>query len=139
MPLKMQRISLPKTNPYNKFVTYENGLQPKMDFCNSWLQKFYHDNEKDILTVVENEIESYVNTDNLCNDDVGMFPCRSTLTGEWYLRSIYFESMKYLSVSAALLGNSLGFKDDYLGLEVILQYDEQQQKLVVIGINSASI
>ena len=139
MPLKIQRISLSKPNPYNKYVTYENGLQPKMDFGNSLLQNFYHNNEKDILRVVENEIECYVNTDNLCNDDVGMFPCRSTLTGEWYIQSIYFESMRYLSISTALLGNSLGFKDDYLGLEVILQYDEQQQKLVVIAINSASI
>lgn len=81
-------------------------------------------------------MSAYINDDLLCNGSDDMFPKRCVLTGEWYVRSVgYFEN-DILSVFAALLGNSMGYKDDYLGLEVHLKIGKT---ISVVGVDSSSI
>ena len=139
MAIKLKRIFLCKSNPDNRFPSYFNQLQPKITFADDELERLYRDHEDDIMEIISSELFAYVNNDLLCNDDANMFPRRCLLTGDWYLREVYFDSREYLSVSTALLGNSLGHADDYLGLEIVLCFDENTQAFKVIGINSESI
>ena len=125
MNLKMIRLSKP--NPDNLFSNYENQLEPQYFFTSSVSK-----------TLFEDEIRDYINNDDLCNDEEGMFPKRSVLTGEWYIRSVSFED-DILSIETALLGTDLGYPDDYLGLELIFIYDDESKEFAFDGINSSAL
>ena len=58
--MEIKRIILSKPNIFNEFVSYDNKLQPRMNFSNSILEKIYIENEQAILAIVENEICRYV-------------------------------------------------------------------------------
>ena len=137
--MELTRIYLPKPNPENEYVSYENQLQPRMKFENAELEKLFYIHEAEIMALVEREITDYVNCDDLCNDDENMFPKRCRLTGEWYLAGVSFSDEDYLSVQTAFLEIWNGEKTDYLGLEVILFYDDDAQEFFADGVNSASI
>ncbi|MBQ2804029.1 MAG: hypothetical protein IJF07_09045 [Lachnospiraceae bacterium] len=139
MKLELTQIYLPNLNSDNHYVTYENQLQPQQRFGDDNLKALYEKHEKELMATVEKEITEYVNCDDLCSDEDGMFPKRSVLTGEWYLRSVYFCELGFLSIETAFLGTDLGWKDDYLGLEVSFFYDEEKQGFVLNGVDSASI
>lgn len=139
MELEICQIHLPNPNVENEYVYYENQLQPKVDFGNDELEALFKNHESEIMEIVEKEIRDYVNDDDLCNDDEDMFPRRCDLTGEWYLRGINFEYLNFLSIQTAFLGTDLGYKDDYLGLEVIFYYDEELENFVFDGVNSESL
>ena len=91
-----------------------------------------------LLQISEDEIRDYINNDDLCNDEEGMFPKRSMLSGEWYIRSVSFED-DILSIETALLGTDLGYPDDYLGLELIFIYDDESKEFDFDGINSSAL
>lgn len=139
MSLKIKQIFLPKPNQKNEYVSYENQQQPKLFFGNAELETLFQSYKAEIMKLVEKEIEDYINCDDVCNDDEDMFPRRSFLTGEWYLRSIYFEDLDFLSICTAFLGTDLGYKEDYLELEVFLYYNKELECFVFDGINSESI
>lgn len=136
MNLKM--ICLSKPNPDNQFSNYENQLEPQYFFSTSDLKALFESNKKTLLQIAEDEIRNYINNDDLCNDEEGMFPKRSVLTGEWYISSVSFED-DILSVETALLGTDLGYPDDYLGLELIFTYDDEIQEFAFDGINSSAL
>ena len=136
MQLKM--IHLPKPNPDNKYSTYKNQLEPQYSFSDSDSRALFEINKESLLQITEREIQDYINNDDLCNDEEGMFPKRSELTGEWYISSVLFEE-DTLSIETALLGTDLGYKDDYLGLEVIFIYDEELNEFSFDGINSSAL
>ena len=94
--------------------------------------------QRTLLQISEDEIRDYINNDDLCNDEEGMFPKRSVLTGEWYIRSVSFED-DILSIETALLGTDLGYPDDYLGLELIFIYDDESKEFAFDGINSSAL
>lgn len=135
MQLKMIRLSKP--NPENKFSNYENKFEPQYFFPDSDSRALFESNKDSLLQIAENEIRDYISNDDLCNDEEGMFPKRSVLTGEWYIRSVSFED-DILSIETALLGTDLGYPDDYLGLELIFIYDELNG-FDFDGINSSAL
>lgn len=137
--MELTRIYLPKPNPENEYVSYEKQLQPRMDFENAELEKLFYAHEAEIMALVEREITDYVNCDDCCNDDENMFPKRKCLTGEWYLEGVSFSENGRLGVDTAFLSEVTGAKDDYLGLEVILFYDDDTQEFLVHGVDSSSI
>lgn len=139
MNIELTQIHLPNPNPNQYYATYENQLQPQVNFGDANLKSLYKEHEKYLMDIVEKEINEYVNCDDLCCDEEGMFPKRSVLTGEWYLRAVHFSELIFLSIGTALLGTDLGWKDDYLGLEFSFWYDEEKQEFVLNGIDSASI
>ena len=136
MNLKMIRLSKP--NPDNLFSNYENQLEPRYFFASSVSKTLFENSQKTLLQIAENEIREYINNDDLCNDEEGMFPKRSVLTGEWYIRSVSFED-DILSIETALLGTDLGYLDDYLGLELIFIYDDESKEFAFDGINSSAL
>jgi hypothetical protein len=136
MNLKMIRLSKP--NPDNLFSNYENQLEPQYFFASSVSKTLFENSQKTLLQIAENEIREYINNDDLCNDEEGMFPKRSVLTGEWYISSVSFED-DILSIEAALLGTDLGYPDDYLGLELIFIYDDESKEFAFDGINSSAL
>ena len=136
MQLKMIRLSKP--NPENKFSNYENKLEPQYFFPDSDSRYLFESNKDSLLQIAENEIRDYISNDDLCNDEEGMFPKRSVLTGEWYIRSVSFED-DILSIETALLGTDLGYPDDYLGLELIFIYDDELNGFDFDGINSSAL
>lgn len=87
---------------------------------------------------VGEELENYINDDDLCNDDERMFPKPSTLTGEWYLKEVSSED-DILFIQTAQLGTDTGKKDDYLGLEVTFTYDSDEDAFDFDGINSEAL
>ncbi|MDE7104994.1 MAG: hypothetical protein K2O36_03850 [Ruminococcus sp.] len=91
------------------------------------------------MKIVENEIKAYINNEDLCNDDEDMFPRKSFLTGEWYVSEIDFEDIDYITIQIALIGTDLGYKDDYLGLEIHLHYDEETAEFIFDGIDSYAL
>ena len=136
MQLKMIRLSKP--NPDNNYSNYENQLEPQYFFDDADSRSLFENNKDYLLQTAEDEITNYINDDDLCNDEEGMFPKRSWLTGEWYIRSVSFED-DILSIATALLGTDLGYKDDYLGLEVIFTYDHETNEFAFDGINSSAL
>lgn len=139
MKLEIKRIYLPNDNEENKYCTYQNQLKPRKDFANSELEELFNSHELEIMKIVEKEISEYVNSDDVCNDDEDFFPRRCVLTGEWYVSDICFSQKDCLSIMTAFLGIDLGYKDDYLGLEVLLTYDEDSASFIFDTINSESL
>ena len=139
MLLKIKRIYLDNPNINNEYVTYENQLQPKCVFENDKLENLFKTHESDIIKMVEKEVLEYLNDEDCCNDDEYMFPKRKYLTGEWYLREVSFEDIDYLSIQIAFLGTDLGYKNDYLGVEVLFYYDENLKQFIFDGLNTECI
>lgn len=139
MSLEIKRIFLTEPNPNNEYCCYENQLQPSVTFGNSELEVLFKTQEDNIMEIVEKGIRDYVNCDDLCNDEEDMFPRRCFLTGEWYVSEIRFEDVDYLSICTALLGTDLGYKDDYLGLDVLLYYEKETGTFTLDGVNSEAL
>ncbi|MBE6752871.1 MAG: hypothetical protein E7559_00710 [Ruminococcaceae bacterium] len=137
--MKLTRIFLTEPNTDNRYVTCENRLSPRLAFGSGELERLFRENEAELMQTTEREIHDYINCDSLCGDDEGMFPRRSYLTGEWYLRGITFPDPGFLSIQTAFLSDHTGRKDDYLGLEVVFFYDEASQQFVLDGVNSSGI
>lgn len=139
MSFEIKRIFLTKPNPNNERSYYENQLQTRVVFGNPELEMLFKAQEDNIMKIVEKEIKDYVNCDDLCNDEEDMFPRRYFLTGEWYLREINFQDVDFLSIQTAFLGTDLGYKDDYLGLEVCFSYEEDSGIFRLDGVNSEAL
>lgn len=139
MSLEIKRIFLTEPNLNNEYSYYENQLQPRVMFGNSELEMLFKAHEDSIMKMVEKEIRDYVNCDDLCNDEEDMFPRRCFLTGEWYVSEIRFEDVEYLSICTVFLGTDLGYKDDYLGLDVILYYEKETGTFKFDGVNSEAL
>lgn len=139
MPLELKKLEFNNPNPENNYVTYENKLSTRFDFSSKELEILFRNHEKEIMQIVEEQIAEYVNCDDTCNDDEDMFPRRCELNGEWYVRGITFDEIDFLSVLTAFISENQGYKDDYLGLEVVFFYDEDSQKFEIDGINSECI
>ena len=125
--MELKQIFLPDSNPENIYSTYENQLMPRIFFDSEKAKKIFETNKNIISRIVETEITNYINDDDLCSDSENM-----------YISSICFED-EMLSVSSALLGTDMGFKDDYLGLEIHLKYESDTNEFVLYGIDSSSI
>ncbi|MBR1823730.1 MAG: hypothetical protein IJ779_05800 [Ruminococcus sp.] len=136
--MKLQRIFLTEPNPENKFSTYDNQLEPQYLFDVPEFEEIFRRHEDELMNRVGEELENYINDDDLCNDDEGMFPKPSMLTGEWYLREVSSED-DILFILTALLGIDTGKKDDYLGLEVTFTYDSDEDAFDFDGINSEAL
>ena len=136
--MQLKLIHLSKTNPDNRYSNYENQLEPQYFFPDSESRALFENKKVALLQISEDEILDYINNDDLCNDDEEMFPKRSVLTGEWYIRSVSFED-DILSIETALLGTDLGYPDDYLGLELIFIYDDELKEFAFDGINSSAL
>ena len=136
--LRIKRIYLPKPNDNNEYVSYENQLQTQYSFGDKKLENIYHAHEDEIMEIVEKEITDYVNCEDLCNDEEGMFPQPKFMTGEWYLSWVHFKD-DFLSILTAFLGTDLGYPDDYLGLEAVFIYNAENNQFSLDGINSSSI
>ena len=136
--MQLKLIHLSKPNPDNRYSNYENQLEPQFFFPDSESRALFENNKVSLLQISEDEILDYINNDDLCNDDEEMFPKRSVLTGEWYIRSVSFED-DILSVETALFGTDLGYPDDYLGLELIFIYDDELKEFAFDGINSSAL
>ena len=142
MEMKLKQLFFDISNENNDYVSYQNQLKPRRIFDSAELKKLFEKHYNSIMAIVENEITSYINTEDLCNDDVNMFPRKSFLTGEWYISEINFidlEDMYYLSIQTAFIGTDLGYKDDYLGLEIHLYYDEEIAEFIFSGIDSYAL
>lgn len=139
MEMKLKQLFFDVSNENNDYVSYQNQLKPRRIFDSAELKKLFEKHYNSIMAIVENEITSYINTEDLCNDDEDMFPRKSFLTGEWYISEIYFEDAKYLSIHTAFIGTDLGYKDDYLSLEVHLYYDEETAEFIFDGIDSCAL
>lgn len=137
--LKPQRIYLDRLNPKNKYPTYQNRLAPKRDFDSDNLKELFDKRGVEILNIAYQEALKYINDDQLCNDDENMFPRKSRLTGEYYLRSVSFSDYGFCSVVLNFLEKRDSTKDDYLGLEIVFWYDKAQDKFFVREVNSESI
>ena len=136
MKIILKQIFFDVPNKNNDYVSYQNKFKTRCIFKDSGLKKLFDKHFDVIMDIVENEITEYINNENLCNDDENMFPRKSFLTGEWYISEIDFEDINYLSVQTAFVGTDLVYKDDYLGLEVHLYYEEETAKFVFDGIDS---
>lgn len=136
MRLKMIRLSKP--NPENLFSNYENQLETQYSFSTSDARALFERSKDALLQIVEDEIRNYIEDDDLCSDEEGMFPKRSVLTGEWYLRAVAFED-GVLRMETALLGTDLGYKDDYFGLDLFFRLDDEQNGFVFDWINSSAL
>lgn len=136
MKVALKQIFFDVPNENNDYVSYQNKFETRRTFNGIELEELFDKHFDVIMNIVENEITAYINDENLFNDDENMFPRKCFLTGEWYVSEIDFEDINYLSVQTAFIGTDLGYKDDYLGLEVHLYYEEETAKFVFDGIDS---
>jgi len=139
MDIKLTQLFFDTPNENNDYVSYENQMKPKLTFNSTELEKLFYEHYDYIMTTVETSITEYINCEDLCNDDEDMFPRKSFLTGEWYISEIRFDDTDYLSVQTALTSTDLGYKDDYLGLDVHLYYDKKTAEFTLDGIDSSAI
>ena len=134
--MEITRIYMPDPNEENEYSNYRNQLQPRRSFGDSGLEALFYSHEAEIMKLVEEAVSEYINDDDLCNDDEGFWPHRCELTGEWYVREIYFCEKECLSVQTAFLGTGrAGWLEryDYLGLDVTLCYDEEAGEFIFEG------
>lgn len=87
----------------------------------------------DLLDLVDELVEEYVNDDELCPPR-DCFPERATLTGAFYVGRVSYHRLRgetwiQICVSVHCLGNSALGLDDYLGLDVWLRYDPASGRL----------
>ena len=108
--MEIKRIFLTKPNRNNEYCSFENQLQTRIVFKNNKFKTLFEANKKNII-----------------------------LTGEWYLSEINFEYIDFLSIRTAFIGIDLGYRDDYLGLEVTFCYDENLKTFLLTDVNSESI
>lgn len=137
--MKLKQLFFDVPNENNDYVSYQNQLKPRRIFDSAELKNLFYEHYDFIMSIVETEITAYINTEDLCNDDEDMFPRKSFLTGEWYISEIDFEDMDWLSVQTAFICTYLGHKDDYLGLDVHLYYDEETAEFIFDGIDSQAL
>lgn len=140
--MKLKQLFFDVSNENNDYVSYQNQLKPRLIFDSAELKNLFYEHYDFIMVIVETGITEYINCEDLCNDDEDMFPRKSFLTGEWYISEINFidlEDMYYLSVQTAFIGTDLGHKDDYLGLDVHLYYDEETAEFIFDGIDSSAL
>ncbi|MBE6876225.1 MAG: hypothetical protein E7496_05790 [Ruminococcus sp.] len=138
--LKQLFSTLP--NPENQYVTYQNFLTPRRDFHTADAEQLFETHQEEIMQVVRKELSAYLSDEDLCNNKTDMFPRRCFLTGEWYvgeLASFDNEQEVFFSVQTAFLGTDLGYPDDYLGLEVLLYYNEETHRFELDSINSEAL
>ena len=100
------------------------------------------------MAIVDKEITAYLEEEDLCNDGEGMFPRRCEMTGEWYVADVYLteeDGQVYGNIMTHFLGyypDSCARMpiDDYLGLEVWLEYDRDRKVFCFDGsVNSSAI
>lgn len=139
MEMKLKQLFFDVPNENNDYVSYQNQLKPRRIFDSAELKNLFYEHYDFIMSIVETEITAYINCEDLCNDDEDMFPRKCFLTGEWYVSEIDCEDMDWLSVQTAFIGTDLGHKDDYLGLDVHLYYDEETAEFVFDGIDSQAL
>lgn len=140
--LVLKQIFSTLPNLKNQYVTYQDFRTPRQSFHNADAEQLFYSHKEEIMQTVRTELSNYLNDEDLCNDDEEMFPRRCFLTGEWYvceLTSFDNEPGLFFSVQTAFLGTDLGYPDDYLGLEVILYYDETAGNFLLDGINSEAL
>ena len=148
MSWKLKQIFLP--NPYlaDEYPNYENQLQPRMRFADPELWLLFEQHEAAIMGIVVREITAYLADESVCNDEEDMFPRRSEMTGEWYVGEIELFK-KEERIWGSVFTRFLGYYpepcarlpvDDYLGLEVWITYDPEQQAFLFDGgLDSSSI
>ena len=139
---ELKQIFSTLPNPENQYVTYQNFLSPRRNFHAVHAEQLFEAHQEEIMQIVRKELFDYLNDEALCNDEEDMFPRRSFLTGEWYvceLSSFDNEPGIFFAVQTAFLGTDLGFPDDYLGLEVLLYYDETAGSFLPDSINSEAL
>ncbi len=139
MTIKLKQLFFDVSNENNNYVSYENQLKTRRIFNYNESENLFNKHYDFIMKIVENEIKAYINNEDLCNDDEDMFPRKSFLTGEWYVSEIDFEDIDYITIQIALIGTDLGYKDDYLGLEIHLHYDEETAEFIFDGIDSYAL
>lgn len=148
MDLNLKQLIMPNPNPENEYTNYEKQLLPRVDVDNSELNVLFEKHEDRIMAIVRKEIADYLADESLCNDEDGMFPRRSELTGEWYVGDIFLTEEEG-RIWGSVLTRFLGFNkapcarmpvDDYLGLEVWIKYDRERQEFVFDdSVDSSSI
>ncbi|MBR1556035.1 MAG: hypothetical protein IJ644_11685 [Oscillospiraceae bacterium] len=139
---ELKQIFSTLPNPENQYVTYQDFRNPRRNFHHPDAEQLFETHQEEIMQIVRKELSDYLNDEDLCNDEEDMFPRRCFLTGEWYvseLSSFDNEPDVFFSVQTAFLGTDLGCPDDYLGLEVLLYYDENTGRFESDGINSEAL
>ena len=127
----------------------ENDIKPNIAFYDGICLTQYQDLAKrcyEMLSIVQKEVNLYVNDDNLCFDceDSNLFPIRSKLSGNYYVDSVsYFNHVNPMGfqiiISTRLTEHLLTGEDDYLGLELTLYTKSVNGDFEVWGIDSSSI
>lgn len=145
--LVIKQIFMSNPNLNNEYTNYQNQLQPREDFESESLKEFFLKRENELMDLITYEATLYLNDDESCNDDVGMFPRRCDLTGEWYVGDVsMWEDGENIRCSIYI--HFPGFHpttsahylvDDYLGMEAGFEYNKTRDTFIFDGFNTAVI
>ncbi len=131
-----------------KIEQIKKNVEPEIKFydgiCLTEFKKLL-ERWKEILSIVHQEIEKYVNDDDVCfHDHDNLFPVRSRITGHYYIDCVSY--MKHVNpigfrilVNIKLTEPTPDGEDDYLGLDVTLFTHFENDIFEVWGIDSSSI
>jgi len=136
--MNLTRIYLKNENINNEYVSFDNQLDTKYDFDDENKKLIFNQHQAQLMQEMEERMQEYLSDPDLCNDDNDMFPRACNMTGEWYLRSVNFED-DCIFMCAGFIGTDTGKKDDYLGMEVIFCYDEENECFDFDGINTEAL
>ena len=139
---ELKQIFSTLPNPENQYVTYQDFRSPRRSFHDAYAERLFAVHQEEIMQTVSKALSDYLHDEDLCSDAEDMFPRRCFLTGEWYVRELASfdnEPEVFFSVQTAFLGTDLGYPDDYLGLEVLLYYDEETGRFAPDSINSEAL
>ena len=131
-----------------KIEPIQKNVEPKIKFydgiCLTEFQKLF-ERWNEVLLIVHQEIAKYVNDDNLCFDDHdNLFPVRSRLTGNYYLDCVsYIKHINpigfQIKVNIRMTEPIQDGEDDYLGLDVTIFTQSENDIFEVWGVDSSSI
>ena len=144
----LKRIEMPNPNVNNEYISYEDQMQPKLDFETEELRAIYQRHEAELLSTAEKEAWDYLLDVGAWSSDPGEdFPCAKEMTGEWYVGCVVLKTLKnriYGSIDMCFLGYypqpcARPPIDDYLGMEYTFFYDPETDTFEFDGFNTDAI
>lgn len=145
-PLKFKEIKMPYPNHMNTYTDYTQKLQPKMDFESASFKQFYEKHKEELLKASIKECEQYLDADDWMDEET--FPYIKDLTGEWYLSLVQIWQEQDGTINISLYLHFLGYYpagcarmeiDDYLGIDVLFEYNPILKSFRFDGLNTACI
>ena len=135
----MSRINPPAWAKPTEFIAEATADSEEDNSAAAEAQKKLKPRMPEILQIVEQQVNLYVNDEQLTGQDEG-FPARDALAGTYFLSSMMFNAVsEFWLVHVLVYAQGVGPRGNYLSLDVSVSCNRQTGELGFWSVNSAAI